>query len=1263
MPTDRRLVSPGSPATTRSPACRSWSATTTSPRPTDPTATPPATGTADRPTLNGATLTVDVGEDVTCTITNDDQAAHLTLVKTVTNNNGGTAEATDWTLTGDGPTPITGATGTDAVTNATVDAGDYDLTEADGPDGYTPSSWVCPGATVTAGGVVTVANGADVTCTINNNDQAAHLTLVKTVTNDNGGTAEASDWTLSADGPTSGISGATGTGAVTDVPVAAGDYDLTEADGPDGYTPSDWDCGPADQSGGTVTVNNGDDVTCTINNNDQAAHLTLVKTVTNNNGGTAKATDWTLTGDGPTPITGATGTDAVTNATVDAGDYDLSEADGPEGYTPSDWDCGPADQSGGTVTVNNGDDVTCTINNDDQPATLTLVKVVDENATGSGKVPADWTLTATPDNITGQGPVSGNGDPTVPGSVNEVTVFAGDYDLSESGPAGFDSGSWICQGGVVSGADEATVTVPNGGNVVCTITNTAISPTLTLVKTVTNDDGGTAVATDWTLTADGPTPINGATGTATVTDAPVMVGDYDLSEAGPGGYDAGDWSCEGGDQDGDTITLAEGDDVTCTINNDDQPATLTLVKVVDNGETGATTDPEAWILTAVGPTPGISGVTGDPAVTRVPVDAGSYDLAESEGPEGYRASSWVCTGASDSTVDSVELGVGDNARCTITNTAIPPTLTLVKKVVNDNGGTAVATDWTLSADGPTPGISGVTGDDEVTGLPVMVGDYDLSEADGPDGYTPSDWDCGPATLNGATLTVDVGEDVTCTITNDDQAAHLTLVKTVTNNNGGTAEATDWTLTGDGPTPISGATGTDAVTNATVDAGDYDLTEADGPDGYTPSDWDCTNDTVVDDDITTVTVNNGDNVTCTINNSDNDAFLTLIKTVTNDNGGTAEATDWTLTGNGPSDVISGVTGTDDVTRASVDSGDWELSEGGGPGGYTPGDWDCTNDTVVEDGITTVTVNNGDDVTCTINNNDDAAHLTLVKTVTNDNGGTAKATDWTLTGDGPTPITGATGTDAVTNATVDAGDYDLSEADGPEGYTPSDWDCGPADQSGSTVTVNNGADVTCTINNNDQAGRWAYEKSSDPASGSTVKPGDVITYTLTAAHTTGTPTKGVVLNDDLSDVLDDATLVPGSITPSTGTATVRGTELTWKIPTLSGTETITYQVKVDKDAWDARLDNVVSSDGGTACLPTETGRTAHSQAAKTCTETTHFTPHESTPPGPPTPTPDNPGIPGLPNTGGPAAWILALGVILCGLGAGAVLLSRRRSHRVH
>jgi hypothetical protein len=45
---------------------------------------------------------------------------------------------------------------------------------------------------------------------------------------------------------------------------------------------------------------------------------------------------------------------------------------------------------------------------------------------------------------------------------------------------------------------------------------------------------------------------------------------YTLSESGPSGYTASAWVCVGGTQSGtDKITLAAGDDVTCTITNDD----------------------------------------------------------------------------------------------------------------------------------------------------------------------------------------------------------------------------------------------------------------------------------------------------------------------------------------------------------------------------------------------------------------------------------------------------------------------------------------------------------------------------------------------------------------------------------------------------------------------------------------------------------------------------------------------------------------------
>ncbi len=872
-------------------------------------------------TVTGSTVVVPNGGDVTCTINNNDQPAQLTLVKTVTNDNGGTALPTAWTLAAAGPTPISGTTGSAPVTAAVVNAGSYTLSEANGPAGYTAGAWSCTGATVT-GSTVVVPLGGAVTCTINNNDQPAQLTLVKTVTNDNGGTALPTAWTLAAAGPTP-ISGTTGSAPVTAATVSAGSYTLSEANGPAGYTAGAWSCTGATVTGSTVVVPLGGSVTCTINNNDQPAQLTLVKTVTNTNGGTALPTQWTLAAAGPSPISGQTGSPAVTNAAVNAGSYALSESGGPGGYVAGPWACTGGTVTGTSVAVPNGGNVTCTINNADAPAKLTLVKVVDPAASGSGKVPADWTLTATPVNITGQGPVTGNGDPTSPGGVNQVTVFSGSYGLSETGPGGFTPGAWICQGGVYDGTN---VNVPVGGNVTCTITNTAITPKLTLKKVVVNQYGGTAIATDWTLTATGPSPISGKVGDPSVTAAPVLVGTYTLGESGPAGYTASAWVCTGAaSSTGTSVVIAEGNDATCTITNTDQQARLTLVKTVTNNN-GGTAVPTDWNLSAAGPTPVTDVKTG----TTTTVNSGSYALSESGGPAGYLAGAWSCTGATPTGSDVIVPSGGD-VTCTINNDDQPARLTLVKTVTNDNGGTALPTAWTLNGAGPTS-ITGPTGSPAVTGAIVDAGAYVLTETGGPTGYAAGAWTCTGAPVAAGTVTVPNGGDVTCTINNNDLPATLTLVKVVVNGTtGGTATPEQWTLTAAGPTPVTGPGNSPQVTSQTVNAGAYALSEADGPAGYAASAWECAGGTLTD---TSVAVLNGGTVTCTITNTAQQAYLTLVKTVVNDNGGTEKADPWTGSCR-PTVRLRGSRAARDataVTRAPVELGDYDSREEG-PGGRT------------------------------------------------------------------------------------------------------------------------------------------------------------------------------------------------------------------------------------------------------------------------------------------------------------------------------------------
>ena len=72
------------------------------------------------------------------------------------------------------------------------------------------------------------------------------------------------------------------------------------------------------------------------------------------------------------------------------------------------------------------------------------------------------------------------------------------YNLSESGPAGYTASAWSCDGGTQSGA---SISVPLGGAVTCTIIEQRQHADVEVGQVVTNNDGGTATAADFTLSA------------------------------------------------------------------------------------------------------------------------------------------------------------------------------------------------------------------------------------------------------------------------------------------------------------------------------------------------------------------------------------------------------------------------------------------------------------------------------------------------------------------------------------------------------------------------------------------------------------------------------------------------------------------------------------------------------------------------------------------------------------------------------------------
>ena len=430
--------------------------------------------------------------------------------------------------------------------------------------------------------------------------------------------------------------------------------------------------------------------------------------------------------------------------------------------------------------------------------------------------------------------------------------------------------------------------------------------------------------------------------------------------------------------------------------------------------------------------------------------------------------------------------------------------------------------------------------------------------------------------------------------------------------------------------------------------------------------------------TTRTVTAGANAWTITNAFSCRSQLTLVKTVRPGFG--ASPSLWTLTAHAASGALTGPSGTTGTPAATADvspdrvyqlseattSSDpellnyvqtdrrprpiqWPLSTGSADCAETDGG---PGDPQGLDG--SVAVGLGRHVTCVLTNS--AAPLRVIKRV---EGGTASPGDFRFTLEPVAPFPAGlpsrhfTGMDAPGASMLVRPDqtYRLSE-DGPDGYQMSQLACAvrtPRSALGD-ITVPAGSSMLCTVTNSYST--WYATKSSNPASGAVISPGDVITYTLTAHHDQGAPTQDVLITDDLSKVLDHATFLAGSINASAGTAQLVGHEIRWTIPTLSDTETVSYQVRVDPDAWGVTISNKLTTMTTTRPGQPDPGEDCEKVTGHPdCDETTH-----TTPPGAGT----GPGAGGaLPGTGGPRLWLLlGGGIAVC---AGGTFLAAARSRR--
>src|SRR5205085_2198671 len=146
--------------------------------------------------------------------------------------------------------------------------------------------------------------------------------------------------------------------------------------------------------------------------------------------------------------------------------------------------------------------------------------------------------------------------------------------------------------------------------------------------------------------------------------------------------------------------------------------------ITDNGGT-ATAANFAMHVRRTGVTNDLAGGAGaeSPGNTYT-LTPGAYAVTESGGPAGYAESdSAGCTGT---------LAYGDHPTCTLTNNDISPQLKVVKRVVNDNGGSKLPGDFTMNVTATNPsngsfaGVNDVSPNDGTT-ITLDAGAYSVAE--------------------------------------------------------------------------------------------------------------------------------------------------------------------------------------------------------------------------------------------------------------------------------------------------------------------------------------------------------------------------------------------------------------------------------------------------------------------------------------------------------------------------------------------------------
>ncbi|MEJ6488116.1 SpaA isopeptide-forming pilin-related protein [Leucobacter sp. USCH14] len=311
----------------------------------------------------------------------------------------------------------------------------------------------------------------------------------------------------------------------------------------------------------------------------------------------------------------------------------------------------------GTLTVpTTGQSIVCTFTNSTRPATVRVNKtwIVDGQQFAQGSQPAGMTATL---GLTPLGSTTGApqwGQLRSGYAIGQNVAISEEVSFDPAVVPGCRLTSATISGSGITGTpalgSPTSVVLPAAANEY-TVTNTVTcEQTLTLVKQVTNGFGGALAPAAWSgrlhAQQSGSPRLDFATGQSRV----VATGSYVISERQLDGYELTGIACQGAtfSPATSTLTIARGQQATCTLTNRDLPGDATWSKVGPDGDALAGS---RWTLTGpAGSTPlVIDDCTAASAAACTGRDAnpgagdfrltglswGEYTLTETTAPAGF----------------------------------------------------------------------------------------------------------------------------------------------------------------------------------------------------------------------------------------------------------------------------------------------------------------------------------------------------------------------------------------------------------------------------------------------------------------------------------------------------------------------------------------------------------------------------------------------------------------------------------------------------